>query len=444
MFANLHQLAQALGISTEQLDNLPINHISTDSRTIQAGDLFLALVGENFNGHHYIAKAQQNQAVAIIASEKIQTNLPVLWVPDTRLALGKLGAWARQTYQPTVFGITGSNGKTSAKNMLSAILSQVGNTLATLGNLNNDLGVPMTLCRLRKHHRYCVVELGANHVGEITYLAQLVKPEVALVTNAGKAHIGQFGSLDNLVKEKGQLYQSLPNQSHYTAVINHQDAHRHTWQSKLKPKVGQISFGKGGDVQASKIIQTDSQLMFVLHYAGQSIDMVLNFIGYHHIDNALSASACAIAQGISLKTIQAGLLKAQPEKGRLNLQTLGKITIIDDSYNANPESMRGAILTLERLATHKPNKVLVLGAMAELGNHSKQEHTEVINFAHQHNITAIYSIGQEAKAYQVHHFTQVDTLAKHLHTHHPNSVILIKGSRIAKMEQVIIALGKLY
>ncbi len=437
MFSTLYQIASALKLSTKGLKNVDIKAISSDSRTISTGELFIALGGDNFNGHDYIKQAEAKGAVAIITCEPISSVLPTLIVVDTKFAFGQIASWARQYYKPKVLAITGSNGKTSVKNMLDAIMSEKGTTLSTKGNFNNKLGVSMTLCALRKQHRYLVVELGASQVGEIKYLAYLVKPDVAVITNAGDAHIGEFGSLKNLVTEKGQIYKALTIEG--IAVLNKQSLYYNNWKELLS---GQkiVDFGAGTSIFASNIDHHNKGVNFVLNYQCQKQLVKLNFLGQHQVDNALAAAACAISQDIPLELIAKGLALAKPEIGRLNLYQLKYWQVIDDSYNANPTSMRAAI---DVLTQFNIDKVLVLGAMAELGDGSEFAHLAVIKYAQSKGITIIYTLGEEAKAYQISkHFDNVNTLVKTLYKNHQNSAILIKGSRFSKMERVLAMMKK--
>lgn len=436
MFATLAQLANVLAISSQDLPDIAITAVQTDSRLVEDGNLFIALVGDRFNGHNYIKQAQKNGATVVLCSQAISENIPCLHVANTRLAFGKIAAWARQHYQPIVLGITGSNGKTSTKNMLGSIMSCAGNTLTTYGNLNNDLGVPMTLCGLRTHHKYCVMEMGANHVGEIAYLSSLVRPDIALITNAEDAHIGEFISLENLVAEKGEIYKHLTKQG--VAIINNDSEHKTTWLGYLSGQKYYL-FGESGTVWADDIVLQLDKSTFTLCYQDQKIAVVLNFIGKHQISNALAASACAIAAGVLLPVIAQGLSKAKPEAGRVISTIIDNMRVIDDTYNANPASMRAAI---QVLANHPGQTVLVLGGMVELGEQSQQKHQAIVAYAKQHKIDFIYSFGVLGKAYGVENFEIVKDLCQQLTHHHASTTILIKGSRVVKMEKIVAELSK--
>lgn len=432
MLANLHQIANAVGIQIQSLPKTIINNVVSNSQQVQSGDLFIAIIGQNFDGHCYIDEALKNGAAALIVSKpQPDCSVPALLVENTKYAFGQIGAWARRYYNPTVFAITGSNGKTSVKNMLAAIMQCHGETLATQGNLNNDIGVPMTLCCLREKHRYLVIELGSNHVGEIKYLTQLVMPDVALVNNAGDAHLGEFGSLENLVQEKGEIYQGLSSSG--IAIINNQSPHQNFWLKQLTTK-NIIDFGQNGSVLASHIKHHKNGYTFTLCFNNTTQPISLNFLGKHHIDNALAASSCALAIGVSMACIRQGLSQAKPEKGRLKLHKLRYFKVIDDSYNANPNSMKAAIDTLKEC---DGQKVLVLGEMAELGNSSQQKHKEVFAYAQSAGIHYIYSLGEPARVYGANHFNNIEHLSKQLFNNHQHSTILIKGSRLAKMERVL-------
>ena len=454
-FAKLHDIAKILDAPSEKLPDIKIKNISIDTRSMEHGALFIAIHGARFNGHHYISMAQKLGAVAVVSEENIaqkeytENTLPVIYVDDTCLALGKIGKWARMKSKARIFAITGSNGKTTTKNMLGAILSEDGKTLITQGNLNNALGVPLTLCKLREKHRYAVIEMGANHLGEIAYLCTLARPDVALVTNVGEAHLGAFGSLENTVRAKGEIYASL--RAEGRAIINQKCPYNKQWQKIIKTK-SRLSFNVGGDVFARAIHETEEGLSFSLCYQNKFIHIKMQMIGNHQVQNALAAAACALSEKISLDKVCLGLKKVSPEAGRLNVIHLKHITLIDDSYNANPASMRVAIDTLihfknRRFSKNKQSSksecVLVLGVMAELGETSEAKHLEIAHYARLRGVSHIYSFGKPARIYQVTNFEKLSALASHLLKAHPHSNILVKASRIAKLENLVDLLKKL-
>jgi UDP-N-acetylmuramoyl-tripeptide--D-alanyl-D-alanine ligase len=413
---NTHTIAKIL--NTNCVANVKFSGVCTDTRKRMDGALFVALIGDNFDAHNYIDQAQKMGAVAVIVSKKIESNLPSLVVENTQTALGEIARWHLQNIKPTVIAITGSNGKTTTKNMLKNILQLKAPTLATKGNLNNHLGVPMTLLELKKKHQYAVIEMGANHLGEIQHLCTLAPPDIALVTNTLDAHIGEFGGFDNLVKAKGEIYTHRSKN-----IVNTQTTF-----------TGDISFGDGGNVFASEI----NNHCFTLHIVNKKTPIILQLLGRHNIDNALAASACAYALGIDIDLIKQGLENTTPEKGRLNIIQQPNLTIIDDTYNASPQSMKAAIATL---LNFEGEKIAVLGDMAELGNNTKTFHQEIGQLA-KNTLDKVYTYGELAKYYEGIHFDDLDRLASHLLTHHANTTLLIKGSRIVKLDQLVKHLQK--
>ncbi len=410
---NTRELCQLLKVDCTNIDNIHCNGVGTDTRENLEGQLFVALSGENFNGADFIDDAQRTGAMAAITNKPIDSDIPILVVDDTVAALTQLAQYHLSTIKPMVIGITGSNGKTTVKNLLFNILNLQAPTLATRGNLNNHIGVPLTLLELTEHHQYAIVEMGANHLGEIAHLREIAQPDIALVTNTGDAHIGEFGGFENLVKAKGEIYSS-----HSQNIVNTNTGF-----------VGDLSFGEGGDVFASGIDGNQ----FRLHIGDQSIQIALQLIGRHNIDNALAASACAHALGLSIEQIKQGLEATPAEPGRLNLIQVGNMRLIDDSYNANPASIKAAIKTLGEFTGER---VIVLGQMAELGEDSDKLHAEVSKVAHTGS-DAFYSFGNNTENYQAQHFNDAQALAEHLSAHHAQATILFKGSRIAKLEQII-------
>ncbi|MEO1917830.1 MAG: UDP-N-acetylmuramoyl-tripeptide--D-alanyl-D-alanine ligase [Candidatus Thioglobus sp.] len=414
--SNTRIIASVLGVNT--VNSVDFTSVCTDTRQRMEGALFVALIGDNFDAHDYLNEAEKMGAVAVIISKPVSTNLPTLLVDDTQTALADIAHWHLNNIKPTVVAITGSNGKTTTKNMLANILSLKAPTLATKGNLNNHLGVPMTLLELEEQHQYAVVEMGANHVGEIAHLRNIAQPDIAVVTNTLDAHIGEFGGFDNLVKAKGEIYSDNSKN-----IVN-----TNTTFS------GDLSFGEGGDVFASHINNNG----FDLNIADQKVTVILQLIGQHNIDNALAASACAHALAVDINTIKQGLENTQVEKGRLNVIQQPNLTIIDDTYNASPQSMKAAISTL---LTFTGEKVAVLGSMAELGDEAKTFHQQIGQSA-KDSLDAVYTYGDLAKHYDGIHFDNLEQLADHIISHHINATVLIKGSRMVKLDQLVEHLQK--
>ena len=405
--------------------------VCTDTRDGVSGKLFIALEGVNFDGHNFIQQAEDLGASAVIAHKKVDSNLPTLVVNNSEEAYQKLAAWHRQSFSPIVIAITGSNGKTSTKNMLHSILSLHGPTLSTKGNLNNHLGVPKTLLELEKNHQYCIIEMGANHLNEIELLCKLAKPNIAIITNANNAHLGEFGSEENLVKAKGEILESLSEDG--IAIVNKSSPHINIWE-EMSGTQSLTFFGNDSNIYASDIKQFKSTLNFNLNFNNNSINLTLSMIGLHQIENVLAAAACAINLGISPDLIKKGLEKVRSEKSRLELIELQNFTILDDSYNANPESMKAAIDSLKQFSG---KKVLVLGTMAELGKDSSRLHQEIGDYARKQNIDSLITIGQEAQYSKGNHFDDIESIFNEIDNYHKGATILIKGSRKMELNKLV-------
>ena len=405
--------------------------VCTDTRDRVSGKLFIALEGANFDGHNFIQQAEDLGASAVIAHKKVDSNLPTLVVNNSEEAYQKLAAWHRQSFSPIVIAITGSNGKTSTKNMLHSILSLHGPTLSTKGNLNNHLGVPKTLLELEKNHQYCIIEMGASHLNEIELLCKLAKPNIAIITNANNAHLGEFGSEENLVKAKGEILESLSEDG--IAIVNKSSPHINIWE-EISGTKSLTFFGNDSNIYASGIKQFKSSLNFNLNFNNSSINLTLSMIGLHQIENVLAAAACAINLGISPDLIKKGLEKVRSEKSRLELIELQNFTILDDSYNANPESMKAAIDSLKQFSG---KKVLVLGTMAELGKDSSRLHQEIGDYARKQNIDSLITIGQEAQYFKGSHFDDIESIFNEIDSHHKGATILIKGSRKMELNKLV-------
>ena len=421
--------------------------VSTDSRKIEPGQLFIALTGPNFDGHDYLAAVAAKGAVAALVEREVSgVELPQLLVADARAALGQLGALNRQAYQGPLAAVTGSSGKTTVKEMLASILRAGlgGPVLATRGNLNNDLGAPLTLLELAPQHVAAVIELGANHVGEIAYTVGLTQPQVAIITNAGIAHVGEFGGPDKIVEAKGEILEGLSASG--TAILNLDDKAFTVWQQRNGSR-SVLSFAlrnSAADFYTNELAR-DARgcVAFTLQSPAGSARIQLNLLGEHNVANALAAAAAAHALNVPLVGIQAGLESLQPVKGRAvaQLATSGA-RVIDDTYNANPISMCAAV---DILAGFSGRTVLVLGDMGELGEWAEQGHREVGAYA-AGKVDTLYAVGPlmahavAAFGPQGHHFAdQASLIAAVLHES-AGSSILIKGSRSAAMENVVAAL----
>ncbi|HCN62508.1 MAG TPA: UDP-N-acetylmuramoyl-tripeptide--D-alanyl-D-alanine ligase [Pseudomonas sp.] len=420
--------------------------VSIDSRAIGQGQLFIALTGPRFDGHDYLNDVAAKGAVAALVEHEVpESALPQLVVADTRVALGQLGALNRAGYDKPVAAITGSSGKTTVKEMLACILRTRGPVLATKGNLNNDLGVPLTLLELTREHTSAVIELGASRIGEIAYTVAMTKPHVAVLNNAGTAHVGEFGGPDKIVEAKGEIIEGLAADG--IAVLYLDDKAFAIWHARAAGrKVLSFSLkNPEADFYASDLsLDARGCPRFTLH-SPQGIEPVqINLLGTHNVANALAAAAAAHALGVSLFGIKTGLEAVQPVKGRAVAQVTGTgLRIIDDTYNANPTSMCAAV---DILAAFSGRTVLVLGDIGELGEWAEQGHREVGAYAAD-KVSALYAVGPlmahavAAFGHQARHFANQADLITALRTEHEkNTTILIKGSRSAAMENVVAAL----
>jgi len=448
----LSQLSQVVEGSLTGAD-VPFESVSIDSRTLNSGALFVALKGPNFDGHNFIATAREQGAAAALVSQQVSDTLPAVKVADTRLALGTMAANWRSDFEIPVVAVTGSNGKTTVKEMLSSIFTQAcdGNAecvLSTIGNLNNDLGLPLTLLRLRKSHRYAVAEMGMNHPGELTYLTSIAKPDVAVITNAAAAHLEGLHSVEGVARAKSEIFSGV--KATGTAIINDDDEFAPLWRKTAGDlKVVGFSMQKSADVTAEFDLYKDHSRV-TLHTPWGDTCCRLALPGKHNIANALAATAAAGAVGIHLDYIAAGLEHWQGVKGRLQAKEINGVHVIDDTYNANPASISAA---LEVLSMQPGMKIFVIGDMGELGDDSALLHRQSGELAKELGIDACYTLGQQtvltAQAFGPHaqSFTEpgqlVSALQKGLRNNLDQTVnILVKGSRAMKMEQVIELLEK--
>ncbi|MFD1259489.1 UDP-N-acetylmuramoyl-tripeptide--D-alanyl-D-alanine ligase [Entomomonas asaccharolytica] len=439
---SLAELATLLEV-TLICDSVSFDAVSIDTRTIKQGELFIAISGENFDGHDYVAKAAENGAIAAMVEFPVQgVDIPQLVVGNTRQALGKLGALNRQAFQGKVIGVTGSSGKTTVKEFIASILSKQGTVHATQGNLNNDLGVPLTLLQLTAEHEFAVIEMGASAIGEINYSVNLVKPDVSVLNNASNAHVGKFGSLENIIEAKGEIIDGLD--ANGTAILNLDDASFAIWQKRAGQR-RVISFAKQNnqaDFYASDLnSNTNGCQSFTLHSPVGETDIQLNVLGQHNVSNALAAAAACYAIAIDLEVIKEGLNAQLSVKGRTStFLSLGGARVIDDSYNASPASVKAAI---DLLAEFTGKKILVLGDMGELGQWAEQTHQQIGDYA-KGKIDILYGLGPltafTVKAFgeKAHHYETKEELLKALHVHDDvNNIILVKGSRSMGMETLV-------
>ena len=427
--------------------DVEVSAVSTDTRTLEGGAVYLALKGPNFNGHDFISTAEKAGASAVIASEDVATSLPVIMVEDTKEALGLLGAAVKVHVAPKTIAITGSSGKTTVKEMCAAILERRGNVLATKGNFNNDIGVPLTLLRLEPQHEYAVMELGANHMGEIAYTTGLVKPDVATIVNAAASHLEGFGSLLGVARAKSEIFKGLGSDG--VAIVNVDSQFAEFWQGKLK-QTKTLTFSpqqkNDADFRAEDItIGLDGCAAFHLVCPHGEMAIQLTIPGVHNVGNALVAAALTLQVGATLENVRDGLLAMQQVSGRLNVKQLTEqVRLLDDSYNANVASVNAAIDTL---SSFSGIRVLVLGDMKELGEKARFYHEQVGEYAKQKGINYLYTMGvlsQSASAVfneNGGHFSDVESLLAAMESdllvQQRDISILVKGSRSSKMERVV-------
>lgn len=435
----VHAIASRIGAEFEG-DDVAFTSVSTDTRTLQPGALYVALQGERFDGHEFVAEAIAKGAVAIMVSRPVQEDVPLIRVADTRWGLGRLAVVNRERFDGQIAAVTGSSGKTTVKEMLAAVLRQAGEVLATRGNLNNDIGVPLTLLELDESHRFAVVELGASAAGEIAYTVALTQPAVSAITNAGGAHLEGFGGIEGVRRAKGEIYAGLSARG--VAVINQDDPALSQWQPIIDGR-RTLSFGGApADFQAREVRDQDGILQFDLVTPAGQTPVTMAFSGQHNVTNALTAAAMAFALGLTPSQIAAGLACAKPAKGRLNRErTRAGGLLLDDTYNANPASVQAA---LQVLAAQKGMRVALLGDMAELGAESPTLHSEVGRFAKSLGIERLLACGQFARAtaegfgLNAEAFELQADLIEHVQTLcQPDTVFLVKGSRSARMERVV-------
>ncbi len=412
--------------------------VSTDSRNIRAGDLFIALRGERFDGHEFVADCHQRGAVAAVVSVPVEGAGPQLLVEDTRIALGKLAADWRARFAIPLAAVTGSNGKTTVKEMLAAILRAAAGSesavLATEGNLNNDIGLPMTLLKLREGHRYAVAEMGMNHAGEIAYLTRIGRPSVALINNALAAHLEGLGSVEGVARAKGEIFEGLADDG--VAIINADDPHAPLWRSLAKGRrIQTFGLDQTADVSASYQLHADSSDIRITTPMGP-VQVRLPAAGLHNVRNALAATAAALAMGVSLEAVATGLQGFGGAKGRLQRKPgLSGCTVIDDTYNANPASMRAAIDVLAACPGHR---VLVIGDMGELGANAREMHEEIGRYAAEARLDGVMTLGEMSPAYGGMHFDRPESLVAELKKQlDTNTTVLVKGSRFMRMERVV-------
>ena len=439
---SLDVIAESTG--GQPTDNVSFKSVSTDTRTINAGDLFVALCGENFNGTAFVKQAANAGAVAAVVNHLVAVDVPQLVVDDTQKALGLIARANRRSFSGPVIAMTGSAGKTTVKEMVASILRESGRVLATQGNFNNEIGVPLTLLNINDQHQFAVIEMGAAKQGDIRYLTQFAEPTIAVLTNVLPAHLDGFGDVENIAKTKGEIFERLG--ENHIAIMNIDEPYVEQWLQQASP-AQVVSFAKENseaDFFASNIHILESGVTafdLCAQHAGISINLPL--LGEHNVTNALAAAAAATAAGASLQQIKNGLENVQAAAGRLDVVQTKNHIVIDDSYNANPESVKAAI---DVLMTFSGEKCLVLGTLAELAESARHWHQVVAQYARDKGVQQLWVVGEYAQLQadvfgeNAFAYTSMEQLLASLKHKKLARVVLVKGSRSAKMEQVVKAL----
>ena len=446
---SLSQIASILEAQLIGDGNVTVENVSTDSRKTVNNGLFFALKGENFDAHDYVMKAAEQGCVAAVVEHPTGGNIAQLIVKDSRLALGQLAKWLREKINPKVVAMTGSSGKTTVKEMTASILQQSAvdfdDVLFTQGNFNNDIGVPLTLLRLTEKHKFAVIELGANHIGEIAYTTALAQPDVALVNNVMAAHLEGFGSLDGVATAKGEIFRGLT--QHGVAIINKAHNYSQKWQAEIGDhSVQYFAYDDPkADYYAENIVFSEQGAAFVLHTPQGNVQIHSPYLGEHNVSNALAATALAMNVGATLAQVKKRLETPSLVKGRLfPIHPCDNLLLLDDTYNANVGSMKSAISVLQKYPAFR---VFVVGDMGELGDNTPLCHQEVGEFARAAKLDLVISFGRSSSVISAVnfglHFTDKTELVAYLtpiikqQLTQQKVVVLVKGSRSMKMEDVI-------
>ena len=422
--------------------------VSIDTRTLQPGDLFVALKGPNFNGNEFVARATEQKASAVVVSEDVETTLPMLKVDDTRKALGLIGNLNRSLASACVIALTGSQGKTSVKEMTASILGECGNVMMTQGNLNNDLGVPLSLSRIVEDNDFSVIEMGANGPGEIAYMVGLAQPRIGHITCIAGTHLEGFGDLDGVARAKGEIWQGIEEDG--IAIVNLDDAYAPQFIEQINQQAGNRTVvtvsGHGkpdADYRASNIeMKALEGIRFVLESQRGNAEISLTVPGHHNVSNALAAAAMAMSAGAELQHIKAGLEKYTPVKGRMCMvKGVSGSTVIDDTYNASPSSFRAAI---DVLTNSSGKTIVVMGDMAELGAEEESSHREVGAYAREQGVEVFIAVGElsrmavqaygEGGVFLENRDGFLTLIAPLLDE---STTVLVKGSRSQSMEELV-------
>ena len=422
--------------------------VGTDTRTLLRGQLFFALIGERYDGHDMLEEARINGAAgAVVANKDESVGLAQIEVLDPLFALGLLAKFWRKKFSTPVIGVTGSAGKTTVKEMLASILQKLGPTLVTSENMNNEIGLPLTLMRLNEESKAVVLEMGASKSGDIDYLAKIAEPDIGVITLCSPAHLSGFGTIENIARTKGELISSLPENG--AAILNSDDSYFDYWH-KLAGSRKVISFGESGDVSAGRK-ELNYKNSFDLNFSGQLARVSIQHLGSHNINNALAAAASAFAIGISATDVSQGLADASPVPHRLYpIRGKHRLDILDDSYNSNPFALKVA---LEVLKVYEGAKWVVLGDMNELGEFSEDFHRQAATMLQEVGVERLFTIGDKAATIgeffsgESEHFQKhtllINRLSNILKMSQKNICLLVKGSRSMKLERIVDAFSSL-
>jgi len=441
------KLSEACAILRAEMHgaDVEIHGVSTDTRSIQSRQLFVALHGPRHDAHDFLDDAVKAGAAAALVDREVAAPLPLIRVADTRLALAQLATHWRATFAIPLVAVTGSNGKTTVKEMTASILMQRGNVLATRGNLNNDIGVPLTLLDLGGEHEFAVVEMGANHPGEIAQLCRIARPTVAVITLCAPAHLEGFGSIEGVARAKGEIFAGLSDDGR--AILNADDPYVDLWR-KLAGRRPVTTFGLNHDADVSaRMLASDDpgRTAFTMRTPRGEATVHLPLPGRHNVMNALAASACALAAGVDMEAVCAGLESMRAVAGRLVIgRGLGGACIIDDTYNANPSSMKAAI---DVLVGYPGEHWLVMGDMGELGAEAASLHYDVGEYARARGVERLFALGELSRQAAAgfgsggRHYAEAEGLIAALRPCLAANVnVLVKGSRAMKMERIVQAI----
>ncbi|MBQ9532000.1 MAG: UDP-N-acetylmuramoyl-tripeptide--D-alanyl-D-alanine ligase [Eubacterium sp.] len=441
----LTDIIKSIGAQCDYSGDIEINGVSTDTRTIEKGNLFIAIIGDNFDGHDYIKTAEEKGAAAVICSKEVEANIPVLMVDDTLMAFGRLAEYYRKLLNIKVVAVTGSNGKTSTRDMIKTVLSTKYKVYSPVGNFNNFIGVPRSILKINSSHEIAVIEIGMNHLGEISYLTNIAKPDVALITNVGKAHIGNLGSQENILKAKLEILDGLNKDG--LLILNGDDPLLSLADTGAFKKQFTGIENKNADIQAFDINSIDGKTEFSVKCGDETASGFIPVLGKYNVLNALEAMLCGLHFGVDLKTAFSALENFKAAKMRCEKEEIGGVTFIKDYYNASPDSARVALESLSSYA-RGGKTIALLGEMLELGEFSAKEHENLGKMCVKNEIDFAYFIGDDFKAFKKgmkknsksfqaeDKEKMIEDIKAFSDTLKAGDAVLVKGSRGMKMEEV--------